>query len=238
MDSPTTPTTRPAAARPGSLDPDPTSATVDVDALLAGVYRRHRRHQRRRLVGSGVGVVAAGVLAAVALTAGGGSGAGNDGSGSSSGTGQTVALTPYAVSVTRDATPVAVVDGLELTYLPAGLPAQPSVETGTSEPPDAPAETYTQACFGDPACASDSLGVSVTRSPELDLARYVEIHSVGDAPTETTVGGQSALAIGVESDEASGLVWSPQPGVVIEVNVDSDMAAELRQVVDGARFTG
>ena len=75
----------------------------------------------------------------------------------------------------------------------------------------------------------------MTRAPGLDLDGYLKTNWVGN-PTETTVGGRPALAIGVAADEASGLVWSPEDGVVVEINIDSSMAGELRPVVDGVRL--
>jgi hypothetical protein len=229
MNANTSPTTS-SVTSATTLGGGGSDASLDVDALLTGVYRRHRSYQRRRLIGSGMGIVCAAALTAVLVTGGGNASSPDPGSHETA----VVALSPYTLSANAQAAPVATVDGLELTYLPPNLPAQPTIETGVT----GANETYTQACFGDPGCAGDSLGVAVTRSPGLDLDGYQLTHWLGDDPTETTVGALPALATGVESDQASGLVWSPQPGVVIEINIDSDMAAELRQVVDGARFTG
>ena len=79
-------------------------------------------------------------------------------------------------------------------------------------------------------CAS-GLGISVTRRSGLTLDEHIKTNWFGD-PIETTVGGQRALANGVKEDDAAGLVWSPEPGVVVEVHFGKGRAAELRKVVE------
>jgi len=199
--------------------------SVEADAVLVGVYRRHRRHQRRRLVGVGAGAFAMIGLAVAAVT-----------TVSPLHTDQEAALSAYTVSVTEQAPTAAVVDGVELTYLPAGLPAEPSIETSAYlDTQGQPIEggTTTLGCFSDAGC--DGMGMSITRAPGLDLAGYLETNWVGDS-TETTVDGHPAVATGIRSDEASGLVWSPREGIVIELHVNTSWAPELRRVVDGIRI--
>lgn len=217
---------------------------VDTDALLHGVYRRHR--QRNLLRGGGgavaVAVLAFGVVTVISdpVTT----------SPDTAGPGMSdvpTELSAYTMSGASDADPLATVHGVELTYLPPGVGTEPSREDSGTE--DFAGETaggirlpgtYVEACFG-PRCqgAGDAgLAVAVTRAPGLDLDAYVRTHWIGDEPAETTVDGHPALATSIEADEAAGLVWSPQPEVVIELNIDSSMRGELRNVVDGIRLTG
>jgi hypothetical protein len=208
--------------------------TVDADAVLADVYRRHRRYQRRRLVSQGAGVVAVAGLTAAAVTAG------MTSTGDVTSTSdvfvprvdEDVALPAYTVSATDDAPALATVDGLDLTYLPPGLPSEPSITSHNYE-----SGTALRACFGDTdsGCLGSGLGVAVMRAPGLDLEGYLATIQVGEL-TETTVGERPAVASGILGDEASGLVWSPEDGVVVEAYIDSSMAEELRRVVDGARL--
>jgi hypothetical protein len=209
--------------------------STDADAVLAGVYRYHRRRGRQRLAAAGVGTLATIGLAVAAVISVSTDSTGNGGTESHD---RAVVLTAYTVSANEQASAVATVDGVELTHLPPGTPTEPSVEG--HEYLDAngnPVEggTITQACFGDELCtAPGGMGVTVTRAPGLDLAGYLETNWVGN-PTGTTVDGRPAVATGVTGDEAAGLVWSPKEGVVIEINVDSALARELRLVVDGIR---
>lgn len=212
---------------------------VDADAILAGVYRRHRRYQRRRLVGRGVGVVAVAGLAATAVTAGmtspgdvTSSGDGYSSDGSVPRGDEIVALPAYTVSANDDAPALATVDGLDLTYLPSGLPSEPDITSHNYE-----TGTAVRGCFdnSDSGCLGSGLGVAVMRAPGLDLDGYLATVVVGEL-TETTVGDRPAVASGVLGGEATGLAWSPQDGVVVEVHIDSSMTEDLRQVVDGARL--
>jgi len=207
---------------------------VDADELLSGVYRRHRRHQRRRLLGAAAGACAAMGLVVGALASD------TPHADDASETGERVmALAPYTVSATDDAPPLAVVDGVELTYLPAGVPTEPSIESGPyvgADGNDIPGGTAVSGCFSEDACQAAGMNVSVTRSEGLDLDGYLRTNWVDDNATETTVDGRPALALDVDADEAARIVWSPQDGIVLEIVVDTSQAEELRRVIDGIRI--
>jgi hypothetical protein len=218
-----------AASTVGDLDVDP-------DEVLNGVYRRHRR--RNLLRASGGAVVAAGFAFALVTGVSGPASSPVTTEGELSAPTdptEVVELPAYTMSASSEAGVLATVDGVELTYLPPGLPTEPSYEgTGTTGADEA----YASACFAPDQCQGVGLAVTVTRAPSLDLDAYLRTHWIGEDPTETTVQGHPALATSVEADEAAGLVWSPQPGVVIEINIHSSMPEELRKVIDGLRFTG
>jgi len=200
---------------------------VDADALLSGVYRRHRRHQRRRLLGATAGAFVAMGLVVGALAS------------DTPQAEQAMALSPYTLSATDDAPPLAVVDGVELTYLPAGVPTEPSIESGPyvgADGNDVPGGTAVSGCFSEDACQATGMNLSVTRSEGLDLDGYLRTNWVDDDATETTVDGRPALALDVDADEAARIVWSPRDGIVLEIVVDTSQAEELRRVVDGIRI--
>lgn len=191
---------------------------LDTTALLEGVYAKHRRRTRHRrlLVGAPVAAALAvgGATLLPALTP----------------DGAPAAVAAYAFAdVPPGADPLVEVDGVGLTYLPDDVAAAPA-STATTE---TAAGTTTEACFEE-RCAS-GLAVAVTRAPGLTLDGYLRSSWFGDA-VETSVGGRPALANGVTGDEATGLLWSPEDGVVIEVHLGSGDAAQLRQVVEQMRL--
>ncbi|WP_298461294.1 hypothetical protein [uncultured Cellulomonas sp.] len=190
------------------------SIVFDSRAVLDGVYAKNRRRTRGRRTMAAVPIAAALAVGGVTLP--------SIISPSSSET----AVAAYRFDTTpADAPVVAEVDGIKLHYLPDGVAAEPiSLERSPYF-----GGTSTSGCFED-ACVS-GLGVSVTRRPGLTLEEHVKVNWFGD-PVETTVGGQPALANGVKADDAAGLVWSPEVGVVVEVHFGKGRAAELRKVVE------
>lgn len=191
------------------------SVTFDPAATLRDVYDVHRRRTRARRLMIGVPVAAALAVGGVTLP-----------SIIAPQTGES-ALAAYAFADAPDGAPAAaVVDGVALHHLPTETPAEPVSLTQTAYGADG---TSTTACFEDD-CTS-GLGVVVTRAAGLTLDGYLRTSWFPD-PVETTVGGRPALANGVQADDASGLVWSPADGVVVEVHVGHGRAAELRDVVE------
>jgi hypothetical protein len=186
----------------------------DADTVLRGVYATHRRRTRLRRLAVGAPVAAALAIGGVTLPSVISPGA------------SSTAVAAYAFAAApAGAAPVTEVDGLDLGFLPAGIGAD-LVSSQTSTFRDG---TTTQACFEDD-CVS-GLSVAVTRADGLTLADYLRTDWFGDA-TETTVGGRPALANGIRGDDASGLLWSPQDGVVVEVHLGGDRAAQLREIVE------
>lgn len=185
--------------------------TLDTAATLDRVYDTHRRRTRQRRALVGVPVAAALAVGGVLLP----SVVSPDG------------VSAYAFDAAPSGAPVAaVVDGVALHHLPAELGTEP-VSVAPAAFGDA--GTTTRACFED-ACVS-GLGVTVTRAPGLTLDSYLATSWFAD-PVDTTVGGRPALANGIEADDASGLLWSPEDGVVVEVHLGGGRAAELREVVE------
>lgn len=186
----------------------------DADTTLRGVYATHRRRTRLRRFAVGAPVAAALAIGGVTLP-----------SVLAPGTSSTAVAAYAFAAAPTGAAPVAEVDGLEVGFLPAGMGADP-VSSQTSAFRDG---TTTQACFEDD-CVS-GLAIAVTRADGLTLEDYLRTSWFGDA-TETTVGGRPALANGIRGDDASGLLWSPKDGIVVEVHLGGDRAAALREIVE------
>ncbi|WP_407342175.1 hypothetical protein [Pengzhenrongella phosphoraccumulans] len=191
-----------------------TAIPFDAQSVIDGVYAKNRTRTRGRRVLLGLPVAALLAVGGVTLP-----------SIVSPDLAPTAVAAYQFATVPADAAVVAEVDGIKLHYLPAGIEVMPvSLNTypylgGTS----------TQACFEDDC--SSGLGVSVTRRPGLTLDEHVKVNWFGGSIT-TTVGGKPALANGIKADDAAGLVWSPEVGVVVEVHFGKGRAAELREVVE------
>jgi hypothetical protein len=197
-----------------AADAATTTIPFDARSVIDGVYAKNRSRTRNRRVLVGLPVAA--------LLAVGGATVPSIVSPDSVPT--AVAAYRFA-TVPADARVLAEVDGIKLHHLPEGIPVDP-VYAQTSPYSGG---TSTQVCFED-ACAS-GLGVAVTRRAGLTLENYFETNWFGN-PVPTTVGGRPAFANGVKADDASGLVWSPEVGLVVEVHFGRGRAAELREVVE------
>lgn len=191
------------------------SVPFDAATTLSSVYVTHRRRTRNRRLGVGVPVAVALAVGGVTVP-----------TIVSPRSGDTALAAYEFATAAPGAATLVVVDGVELHHLPPEISAEPVSTTPSSF---GGSGTSTTACFED-ACVS-GLGVVVTRAEGLTLARYLDTHWFPDA-VETTVGGRPALANGVEADNASGLVWSPTDGVVVEVHLGGGRASELRDVVE------
>jgi hypothetical protein len=76
------------------------------------------------------------------------------------------------------------------------------------------------------AFAIPILGSGHARHERVQLEPYVITAS--EAPTLAT-------ALSVKGDDAAGLIWAPESGVVIEVHVGIGLRHELRPIVEGIR---
>lgn len=195
------------------------AATADIpfeaDRLLAGVYRkRHQRNRRRRVVAA-LPVAAALAIGAVTIPS------------IMDPSTAPAALAAYEFSqAPANAEPVVEFQGVELHYLPEDFATQITGEEVFALQDDSGQVSYRAQWDGE-----ENLGLTVTKGPGLTLDSYMENHWFGGSE-ETTVGGRPALANGVQADEASGLVWSPQDGIVIEVHLGGSDAEELRRIVE------
>lgn len=187
----------------------------DADRLLGGVYRKHARSTRRRRALAAVPLVVVLGLGGATIP---------DAVGPLLTTAPALAAYEFS-EVPDDEAPLVSFRGVELHYLPAGFPTEIVGEDSYPGPAGSGLVSHV-AQWAD----AKGVGLSVTEGPGLTLDSYLEDHWFGD-PVETTVGGRPALANGVQADEASGLLWSPRDGIVIEVHLGGDDAAELRRVV-------
>lgn len=197
--------------------------TLDADRVLDGVYRKHARGVRRRRALATVPLVAALAVGGATLP-------------SILGPSMTTpALAAYDFGEVRaGTTPMATFRDVELHHLPGGAAAR---ITGAEvfELADGSGQVdYTARWAGD---SGGGLGLSVTEAPGLTLETYLESHWFGGDRVETTVGGRPALANGVDADGASGLLWSPQDGIVVEVHLGSGDGEELRRIVEQMSLT-
>lgn len=190
--------------------------TLDADRLLSGVYRKHARGVRRRRALATVPLVAALAVGGATLP-------------SVLGPSMTApALAAYDFGEVRaGTTPVATFRDVELHHLPDGA-ADRITGAEVFQLADGSGQVdYTARWDG-----GSDLALSVTEAPGLTLESYLESHWFGGEHVETTVGGRPALANGVEADGASGLLWSPRDGIVVEVHLGSGDGEELRRVVE------
>jgi hypothetical protein len=188
----------------------------DATTTLAAVRAAHRRHTRTRRVLIGLPVAAA--LAAGAVTIP---------SIVAPTTTTSTATAAYRFEQAPAHAPaLATLDGLALHYLPAGFTHQPAV-TNT----DAHYEggSYTTYAFTGPD--EQVVTVTLTQIPGLTIDAYLRINWFGD-PQPTTVGGRAAFVNHVTADGASGMIFSPEDGVVIELHADTQHDDELRTIVE------
>lgn len=193
----------------------------DATETLQGIYRRRRRRQAEAVVR--LGGAATAVVVALVLVAGGGSGQAPP----------TDRLEPFVIAAVSDAPTLASVDGLSLTYLPEGADSTPVHDEVHPAVAD---KSYSEVltCFVDD-CRS-GVGVAVSRGEGLTIEDYLRSHWVGTT-TRTTVNGYPALALNVRGDDAAGVMWSPSPGIVVEIHVGNRLRSELRPIVEGLRLS-
>ncbi|MHA7133251.1 hypothetical protein [Oerskovia turbata] len=190
----------------------------DATATLAAVRTSHRRHARTRRVLLGVPVAAVLAVGAVTIPS----------IVAPSVTTSTATAAYRFEQAPADVPVLATVDGLALQYLPAGFKHEPAVVDADA---DAKYEggAYTTYSFGGPD--GQEVTVTVTQIAGLTVDSYLETNWFDD-PQPTTVGGRAAFVNQVAADGASGLVFSPEDGVVIELHADTKRGDELRTIVE------
>ena len=143
----------------------------------------------------------------------------------------TVATSTATAAYRFDAAPagaraIATIDGLSLHYLPAGFDPLPT-------PGDRDASyqggSYVSHRFDGPD--GQEVNVTVTQIPGLTIDAYLTLNWFDD-PQPTTVGDRAAFVNQVSPDGASGLVFSPEDGVVVELHTDTEQGDELRTIVE------
>lgn len=190
------------------------SGAALAQASRLGQSRRTRR--RRLLLGTPAALALAGVAVLVPFTIGG--------------TGPSPAAA-YETGVTSTDEPLTVLDqGLALHYLPDG-----DQELSLLPEYSYPADTspgglviFATSCYGN---EDSTVTVCLAQEPGLDVERYLQNNWFEG--TETTVDGRPALINGLTADGAGGIVFSPRDGIVLEIGVDSELADELRTIVEG-----
>lgn len=196
------------------------SATHDVPfdaaATLTAVRASRRRHTRVRRIAVGLPVAA--VLAVGAVTI-------------PSIVAPSMTTSTATAAYRFDEAPagvpvVATLDGLSLRYLPAGFNPTPAL---TDSDTSYESGSYSSHSFAGPD--GQEVNVTVTKIPGLTIDSYLDINWFDD-PRPTKVDGRAAFVNEVSADGASGLVFSPQDGVVIELHADTKRGDELRTIVE------
>lgn len=218
---------------------DHLSDDLDIDATFAAVRTQHRRHQRRRARTLAIVPVAsvlaiAGIMVPSILD----SGPGEQPTASGTQSGPALSFTTsYAFAeVPAEKPPLAELEGgLTLHYLPPGAtgehaPADAGYPRVITEADDFPADQLGMRIDCQEFTGHTPLEVCVSTVPGLTVESYLQSHWFEGE--ETTVNGYPALVNVVDIDDASGILFSPEPGMVVEVHMGSADSDELRKVFE------
>ncbi len=120
--------------------------------------------------------------------------------------------------------------GLQVHYLPDDLPQTLElISTSPAQDNGAGAVIFEANCYSGPD--ELALKVCISTAPDLNLTTYLE-HNWFEG-TETTVWGEPALVNGISADGAGGILFSPEPGTVVEIHVATRYSDQLRPIVEG-----
>lgn len=194
--------------------------TFDAVRTLNAVQQLHRRRatRRRRAI---VGIPIAAVLAAVGI--GGPSVLAPD---------TTPAAQAYEFAATDAPVIAELSNGVTLSYLPEtfrGELAFSAEGSGPAQDNGAGAVVFATDCFGGEQ--PNQVTICIATAPNLTVDSYLEHNWFRGESIE--VNGIPALINGVTDDGASGILFSPEIGMVIEIHVSEDLSGDLREIVAG-----